>query len=476
MLSPQNYTNRERIYTIGAGKQLFTEIKVNNTDIKVLLDTGAGISILEQSLIQNFMSEPIDFRVVTATGDPIRLTGRSRIKLQIGLLFIEFNVLVASDIQPGLFILGNDILGPYDFEIDYKSRTWSLRGSRKLHFEFANKHSVSRCWFVLDSPETSHAFCDPADSSSRVTLARHSEIETVDEKELPKEHERVTLSHAATESHTAMNTPVRSNLHAAKTTHHTFVMSNLHAATTTSHTPVMSSLHAAQATSSEGTRVSQVGCCPIIEMSGSLPRQIAHNLTGRGLCEPDAHPLGLECESFESLRSDSDKLRPPITSCGSDSDKLRPPSRSDSDKPSPPITLCHLCALDLKDMSDKPKVSGQVLTNAYQAPSMKKMRSHNDRKVKPFEAIASVMDVAASPEIRREAILTSTVCLEPNSRTLIPISLLFTIGKIKPKGSHRSFKSKTWVIQPMEIAEIKYGVLFTPSIIQNDKGYMDVCN
>ncbi len=105
------------------------------------MDPGAGVSIIEKSLVNSVRVERIEFRVVTATGESIDLAGRSRIHLVMGSLELQLDVIVSMELPRGLFIIGNDILDPYDFSIEYRTRSLFLRGSGMIEFEFGNRDS-----------------------------------------------------------------------------------------------------------------------------------------------------------------------------------------------------------------------------------------------------------------------------------------------------------------------------------------------
>ena len=98
---------------------------------------------METSLANKIENDTILFKVVTANGEPLSLEGRSRTEISIGDLSFVMNVLVSNDLPEGLFLIGNDILGPYDFSIESKSNSLWLKGSGRVEIHFGNKESFA---------------------------------------------------------------------------------------------------------------------------------------------------------------------------------------------------------------------------------------------------------------------------------------------------------------------------------------------
>ena len=103
-MSPQFKKKNIKIFTLGTGKQIYCKIKLNDVDRWTLIDPGAGISVIESSLVTNIRTAEMDYEITTAKGDPITLLGYSRVRVEIGQLRLETDIVVCSDLKPGVFL------------------------------------------------------------------------------------------------------------------------------------------------------------------------------------------------------------------------------------------------------------------------------------------------------------------------------------------------------------------------------------
>jgi predicted aspartyl protease len=80
----------------------FINVRIENIYIKMLIDTGASVTILRNDIYDNLLSKPksesVRASLVNATGELSPFYGKAYIKLNIGGKPYEHNVLLA-DIQ-----------------------------------------------------------------------------------------------------------------------------------------------------------------------------------------------------------------------------------------------------------------------------------------------------------------------------------------------------------------------------------------
>ncbi len=119
---------------------MYFKFFLNGKSCWSLLDPGAGICVLAQSLATDVRNKKLNFNIVTANGNPIEVVGVSRERIHIGDVDIWKDVVVSSDIPDNLFILGNCILKPYNLKLDYELTTFELRGSGKVIFQWGDQH------------------------------------------------------------------------------------------------------------------------------------------------------------------------------------------------------------------------------------------------------------------------------------------------------------------------------------------------
>lgn len=131
-----------KISAIGDGVQLFCTSLIDSHPVETLIDPGAGVSVVEKSAIKNIEPVQEDVELTTANGTLLPLVGQARVSLTIGTLKLDKILLVASGLPRKTFVLGNDILLPFNCSLKYKTQTLSLDGGGRIPFRFNGGNRV----------------------------------------------------------------------------------------------------------------------------------------------------------------------------------------------------------------------------------------------------------------------------------------------------------------------------------------------
>ena len=437
-----------RICTVGAGKQIYCKIKVNKQDKWVLVDPGAGISIIEQSLVNSVRVVPLKFRVVTAKGDPIGLVGRSELRIEIGTLKVTVDVIVSNELPHGLFILGNDILDKYDFSIEYRAKKFTLRGSGQIEFEFANRNSFGCSMVSVEehgvSPgvltQSSQGKSTPSStlvsdgpiletSGIEVTLARHLCLD---------DDTRTTGRRVADRQLSDCRVP---DIAAQEMHGHCKGMSEEKDSTYGVTGEIPTQIPGGEVMTEErGSQVSDVSLKP------SESTDVADTLLELGqttsldgsLCEPKQiyvggeRPPELHSTMHEKVQKNGSLCEPKQIYVGGE----RPP--------------------ELRSTMHE-KVQKEVIVTD---PMLLELTRYDEG--------ISVW--------KREARVRETVCLEPN--TITDVSVVLSLSRLNREvdNSELSFQLYSWMVSPKLSVELKYGISIFPSIVMGGQGRLSVSN
>lgn len=127
---------RFTLAALNAGVQLFCTVYIDFKKTNTLLDCGAGVSVVNKDVVEKV--DPIEgsFEVVTANGSQLNLVGQVKVVLCIGNLTIKRQILVATDLPKGLFVLGNDIIIPLGVLLNSREKYFEIDGSGKVPITF----------------------------------------------------------------------------------------------------------------------------------------------------------------------------------------------------------------------------------------------------------------------------------------------------------------------------------------------------
>lgn len=140
---PQSTTSVVR--TIGV---LEIKAKVNQYVRDVILDTGACVSCIDESLVSHSKDKirpVLGMNVKTATDEPVQIIGRTDIVLEISCSVIIFPMFVARGVG-GCCILGNDFHLKYGTLIDFARRTVQItvRERRMITVDFYSQEKDAK--------------------------------------------------------------------------------------------------------------------------------------------------------------------------------------------------------------------------------------------------------------------------------------------------------------------------------------------
>ena len=103
-------------------------VKIFNTFVKALIDTGCSTSVLSEKLIQQLRVMPQQLEVgnpkflIGANGSKIPIIGKSSLSIKIGGFSVPFEFLVAKFLTHDL-LLGNDFLQETKALINYSDNS-----------------------------------------------------------------------------------------------------------------------------------------------------------------------------------------------------------------------------------------------------------------------------------------------------------------------------------------------------------------
>jgi len=98
-MSPEIIVCRiESINEDGEGKQIFIKIVINEIEVEALINPGAGVSLINNKLVNN--TEPLvkKYRLVSTSGSTILVLGQVNVNILLGDLNINHNFILSNDI------------------------------------------------------------------------------------------------------------------------------------------------------------------------------------------------------------------------------------------------------------------------------------------------------------------------------------------------------------------------------------------
>jgi hypothetical protein len=133
------------VRTVGV---LEVKAMLNQKERSVIIDTGACVSCIDESLLTDRRREirPVHgLNLKTATEQPVTIIGRTDIILQIGYCIIGFEVFVARGVGD-CCILGNDFHLEFGTEINFARRSVSFtnRSGRRVTVKFHNQEKEAK--------------------------------------------------------------------------------------------------------------------------------------------------------------------------------------------------------------------------------------------------------------------------------------------------------------------------------------------
>ncbi|VDI78822.1 Hypothetical predicted protein, partial [Mytilus galloprovincialis] len=116
---------------------MFIEAKVNGCKAKMLIDTGATVSLISKKMFDSMKSQvlsPMDREILTANGSPLILFGKTIIDIDLNG-HVCSNIAVVADLNVD-GILGIDFLRSHNCVINItKGSIWVNGRENRLHFE-----------------------------------------------------------------------------------------------------------------------------------------------------------------------------------------------------------------------------------------------------------------------------------------------------------------------------------------------------
>ncbi|CAB4420776.1 unnamed protein product [Rhizophagus irregularis] len=129
--------NRSRPMT-QEGKKLTTALKINitigDTDLKAIVDTGAAISVITNTLRKRLgtpISETSNIRCTIANGNKIASLGRTEIDIEVQEWIIPA-IMEVIDSEENELIIGNDILKEWNANINFEDKTLILQDGEEI--------------------------------------------------------------------------------------------------------------------------------------------------------------------------------------------------------------------------------------------------------------------------------------------------------------------------------------------------------
>ncbi|KAL1492418.1 hypothetical protein ABEB36_010670 [Hypothenemus hampei] len=111
---------------------------INNKYTEIILDTGAGRSIITENLSHNTTKSHNANQVTGAGGQKLQIIGTNMAKIEFGTFKINMEVLVAQYLSRPA-ILGNDFLEKTEATIDYHQRKVTFNPNNAIIYERNNK-------------------------------------------------------------------------------------------------------------------------------------------------------------------------------------------------------------------------------------------------------------------------------------------------------------------------------------------------
>ena len=93
------------------------------------IDTGATVSIMRPDLVSNRQPLNSSCTIQTVTGSPVKVVGKLYVRVRLGLLEFNHQMLVADIVDE--VILGTDIMNAYGFVVDLRENILKV-GQEKI--------------------------------------------------------------------------------------------------------------------------------------------------------------------------------------------------------------------------------------------------------------------------------------------------------------------------------------------------------
>ncbi|CAC5401072.1 unnamed protein product [Mytilus coruscus] len=158
---------------------MFIETKVNGTKAKMLIDTGATVSLISKKLFDRMRSHvlsPMDREILTTNGSPSILFGKTIIDNEING-HVCSNIAVIADLNVE-GILGIDFQRSQNCVIDItKGNVWVNGKETRLHFEGQIGYYGVYVASIVQLPPRSKNI---ESSTSRETVLPNQEVSIVD--------------------------------------------------------------------------------------------------------------------------------------------------------------------------------------------------------------------------------------------------------------------------------------------------------
>lgn len=122
--------------------------KVNQRRMPIIIDTGACVSCIDESLVAHVKGNisPVQgVNVKTATDEPVQILGRTNIVLEISHCVIVFPMFVAKGLGE-CCIVGNDFHWKFGTRVDFANRSvhFHLRNGRKITAAFSSEERSAK--------------------------------------------------------------------------------------------------------------------------------------------------------------------------------------------------------------------------------------------------------------------------------------------------------------------------------------------
>ena len=131
--------------------------KINGLPVDFMLDTGAAVTAVSKEVFDQAFPEAnlqeSNVQLVLASGEPLKVIGKTEMILDLGHLQVTFPVTVIDNFRFQC-LLGNDFLAKHGLRIQYDTKTVVFSDGKCVpFFQLAGKRSAFLCTDVLVPPE-----------------------------------------------------------------------------------------------------------------------------------------------------------------------------------------------------------------------------------------------------------------------------------------------------------------------------------
>jgi len=126
-----------QVYLVsGVNGTVVCKVKNNGKTYQAIVDTGTGVSLMSHHDVDPAQLKPLtkDVKIVAANNQPIIISGKIQVYLEIGEARFKVEFLSSPDLKEGLVIIGNDINWESKLQMCFRSNLLRYGFSKPVEF------------------------------------------------------------------------------------------------------------------------------------------------------------------------------------------------------------------------------------------------------------------------------------------------------------------------------------------------------